>query len=484
MVFDNYFYNLQRKTITNSQYQRKDNVLRIAENIEDLYGYNYCMYKNCHFNDKWFYAFITKMEYLNEKVTLVYLETDVYQTWQFDFRLSDSFIERQHPDVDSFNTIEDNVAHGQLIVKKTVNYNFTGGYFVFCSADPSQDDTSNSATYSFSIGDYTIPCLIIYFDSSKAMDLINFVQRVANKGRGDRIMSIVYVPHIPPSQRSNMDLQGITSGDVGSFNVCTGFNNTGSLQDTVSCNFGDIPYTYKKELCYPYSKIVVSDTTTGQIIELAPEKFADLSNVQFDIQPTISEMPSYRVIPCNYCGQAKAFNHALVVHASTSLPTVNNLYSKYMMNNGNINSMKEAFAGIGMASSVATLSGQGVVSSIEQISGIVAQENQASKLGNQVGSISDGAMERICYQNGLEIDFFGMDSSHEQMARKYWKMYGYPVHALGTPLLNSGGDLNFTKLVNPNISGAIPQEDIRKLENIFSKGVTIWHNPNTYREYI
>lgn len=53
------------------------------------------MYQNESFNDKWFYAFITKMEYANNNMTRIEIVTDVWQTWQFDIEFKESFIERE-----------------------------------------------------------------------------------------------------------------------------------------------------------------------------------------------------------------------------------------------------------------------------------------------------------------------------------------------------------------------------------------------------
>lgn len=67
----------------------------ILGNIEDLITYNYCMYQNEQFSDKWFYAFITGMRYVNHNMTEISLLTDVFQTWQFDLDFKASFIERE-----------------------------------------------------------------------------------------------------------------------------------------------------------------------------------------------------------------------------------------------------------------------------------------------------------------------------------------------------------------------------------------------------
>ena len=48
-------------------------------------GYNYLEFTN---NYKTIYAFITKKEYRNEKVTRLFYEIDVCQTYQFDFRFA------------------------------------------------------------------------------------------------------------------------------------------------------------------------------------------------------------------------------------------------------------------------------------------------------------------------------------------------------------------------------------------------------------
>ena len=79
-----YFSSLTKLELEDATYQRKDGVLRFNGNMEDLIQYNYCMYKNNNYSNKWFYAFIIGMEYKNDNCTYIYLETDVFQTWQFD----------------------------------------------------------------------------------------------------------------------------------------------------------------------------------------------------------------------------------------------------------------------------------------------------------------------------------------------------------------------------------------------------------------
>ena len=90
-----YFNSLEFIEMNDSSYHRKDNAIRYDGLFDDLIGYNYCMYQNESYSDKWFYAFITKMEYVNNGMTRIEIITDVWQTWQFDIEFKESFIERE-----------------------------------------------------------------------------------------------------------------------------------------------------------------------------------------------------------------------------------------------------------------------------------------------------------------------------------------------------------------------------------------------------
>ena len=91
----NYFFNLEKIGINDGTYQRKDGVIRYPAHIDTIQEYNYCMYRNDNYSNKWFYAFIVGMEYVNDNMTFIRLKTDVFQTWQFDLNWKQSFIERE-----------------------------------------------------------------------------------------------------------------------------------------------------------------------------------------------------------------------------------------------------------------------------------------------------------------------------------------------------------------------------------------------------
>lgn len=91
----------RKHTFNDLTYVRKDNIIRVPVHIDDLYDCNYVMYKNSKYNDRWFYAFITDMTYINDGRTDVTIETDCWQTWFDKITIKDSFVEREHVEDDT-----------------------------------------------------------------------------------------------------------------------------------------------------------------------------------------------------------------------------------------------------------------------------------------------------------------------------------------------------------------------------------------------
>lgn len=85
-------------SMSQANFQRIDGYHYVAvnENIDDLWGTNYLMFQNAQYNNKWFYAFVTKLEYVQKNTTKVYFQIDVFQTWKFDMNFKPSFIVREH----------------------------------------------------------------------------------------------------------------------------------------------------------------------------------------------------------------------------------------------------------------------------------------------------------------------------------------------------------------------------------------------------
>ena len=91
-----------------NSYQRVNSgIIKISTGINDnniaaLYNANYMAFKNTSFENKWFYCFVDRTEYLNNNTVTMWYHLDVIQTYMFDWRLNQCLIEREHTVTDRF----------------------------------------------------------------------------------------------------------------------------------------------------------------------------------------------------------------------------------------------------------------------------------------------------------------------------------------------------------------------------------------------
>jgi Caudoviral major tail protein N-terminus len=70
--------------------------IAVDKSIDDLWNINYLMFRNTAYDNKWFFAFVTKLEYKQRNNTWIHFEIDVFQTWKFEMNFKPSYVAREH----------------------------------------------------------------------------------------------------------------------------------------------------------------------------------------------------------------------------------------------------------------------------------------------------------------------------------------------------------------------------------------------------
>lgn len=135
-----YFLGKTIKTYENFQYIKKNNTIVVDGEVDLLYNCNYIMYQNNNFTNKWFYAFIDRIEWASNSSVRLYVSTDVIQTWFFDITYYDSYVDRCHSDTDVV---------GDNIVPEDFSVGNPGGYQVAGSTDLAPDGIALFATSTY-----------------------------------------------------------------------------------------------------------------------------------------------------------------------------------------------------------------------------------------------------------------------------------------------------------------------------------------------
>lgn len=136
-------YFKKKKTIhemNEANFQRIEgfNFIKCDLPIDDLWHCDYVMFQNKKYNSKWFYGFVTKLEYKQRNNTQVYFELDVFQTWLFDIDFKPSFVNREHQKLwkdngdPVVNTLDEGLNYGNEYENVDVRYvrPYNGIYFL------------------------------------------------------------------------------------------------------------------------------------------------------------------------------------------------------------------------------------------------------------------------------------------------------------------------------------------------------------------
>ena len=138
-------------TLNEQSYQRVERgKMRVEIKAEDLYDCDYLSFQNTSFGNKWFYAFITGVEYVNNVTSEITFEIDVMQTYLFDITVGECFVEREHVVDDSIgaNTIAEPVDCPEAEVSTCLDLKFTNWYIAINFA-PSFLNVLANGVYNF-----------------------------------------------------------------------------------------------------------------------------------------------------------------------------------------------------------------------------------------------------------------------------------------------------------------------------------------------
>ena len=462
-----YFQGLQKYVLTDYSYLKKENAIRVELRTDNLYDCNYIMFQNSSFGSKWFYAFITNVEYVNNETSAIYYEIDVMQTWYFNYTVNPSFIEREHSASDDpgDNLVPDDLELGEYVAD---NFDGTGELGTYCIVIAATfDGTLEDVPGGYYSGIYSGLFYNIFFDADNAND---FIEEATAQNKSDGIVAVFMTPvnFTPITHTTSPAEKNITK------------------QKSLTSIGGYTPRN-KKLLTYPYNFLYVTNLQ-GDGAEF-PYEFFSTSDCQFGMVGDMSTNMQIILYPKNYKGVTANYNEKMVLDGFPQCTFNTDSFKAWMAMNGTSTSINlAASAGGGTLALMTGLTGGGAgvalgAAGIAHAASQVAQVYARSTLPPQArGKQANGAAV------AAKIKDFAFMNMHvqEQFARiidDYWDMYGYPSHRVKLPNISTRPHWNYVKTVNVSITGSIPTDDMAKIKSIYDNGVTFWRYGNEVGNY-
>ena len=492
-VQNNYFNGFVKYTFPRNTFQRvSKGKMRVEQNAEHLYDCNYLMFQNTAYGTKWFYAFITDIEYINDVTSEITYELDLIQTWLFDYALEQCFVEREHSVTDEIgdNLVPENFETGEYISDGYEMPQILNSYkiCIWCTFDRQYHNTGGEI---FDQG---------YQEFYSGLTVTDFP--LTDQGIADAIAWLADVPVLK--------IHGVVCVNI----VPSIADNALDRTITVSASSGlrrlDGPIKNNKCFTYPYNFIYVTngegrgaayrieffentcsfgifaDKTPSSTVLLYPKNYKGVTD-NFDERLQINGFPQLAYNLDAYKAwlaqslSSIGTNAALVGLATGNVAQGYSAASTYNVTAtalapygaaGALNNPNLAFIGGMTASTGAALAMPLAALAMKSIEGTIHAFMPPQAVGNQGGSV---LLMRGILNFGIMHKYITREFA--TIIDDYFNMYGYACHRVKVPNIGSRPEWNYVKTVGCKIQGELPASHAKAIEGIFDTGIRFWHNP-------
>lgn len=499
-----YFESKIVKSYTNFSYQRKEGVIRVPEGIDQIQNVNYAMYQNTAYSNKWFYAFVTDLVYIDDQRTDVYIEIDYMQTWFFDYKIKPSFVEREHVSDDTIgkHTIPEGLDTGDYIDQVVSSFEIIEwrGFLaeqqvVLAVSEPGFNITVPNGAKQYN-GVFSGLYYITFHDLKHCEAYIKAIQSTQTE---DIIYAAFLVPKklVKDTEYFKPEKYEFEMGYVPYSENASEIKYV-SLEDTRVLDKNYTPRN-NKLLSFPYRYILISNGA-GSVKDYRYEHFRNSNNkCNFSIQGAISPGCAIKLFPGDdylACDNIPYSNHNHIEGLDCAkLPTcgwTNDSYTNWLTQNavnlpitagamtiGAIAGAGLAFASGGSALMIAGMIGGGVMG----VTNTMTQIHERSlapitakggvNQGDLLYAMRDGF---IPYKKSIKEEF-------ARCIDGYMDMFGYKVNRIKEPNKAHRSRWWYTKTIDVNIDGAIPNKDLQVIKNCYNNGITFWRNADEIQDY-
>lgn len=463
-----YFTSKQKFPLTKYSYVRPQSAINVGINSEELYDCNYLMFQNTAFGNKWFYAFITSVEYKGNNVSQINYELDVMQTWHFDYSVNMSFVEREMSTADAIgdNLVPENLELGSYVyTDQGFISEFQPNQIIIASTFDEDMEDAVGGMYGGVYSGIRFNRFLTWEDAN------SFINYATANVKSSGIVSIFMYP-------------------------LSFFPNTNATDPVTLSKSRDKAYTNidgytpknKKLFTYPYNFLYVTNNE-GNACNYPYEFFSD-DKCNFDVTGAISCNPEFTLVPKNYKGSAKNYNEQMTVGNFPQCAYAIDSYKAYIAQNANkiglatVNAVTQT--AVGVASFLGTEGATGtdsVLSGVKGIASILASNADMDALPPQAHGLHSPTVNFVNKIKGFQFYNVHIRGEFARIIDEYFNVYGYATRRVKVPNRSVRPHWNYVKTINVSITGSLPADDMAKVRSIYDRGVTFWINGNEVGDY-
>ena len=485
----NYFRNTLSGIEENDfTYMRKEQKIRFPALIDTIEQYNYLILQNLPYNYKYFFYYITNMEYVNDNMTDIYIKLDVFQTYQFDFYYYNSFIEREHVNSDTVgsNTVPEGLETGDYYVNTYEYYDNFDDMILVVTASKPVDATSQ---YPNDVG---IPVSSlngittygkIYVCGNGLGTLNSLLLAFSNNAHSGGTESITNMYFVPKKCINMEDISLVPNPDL-IYEYSSNYPMIYSYNISKPTTIDGYTPKNKKLLTFPYCFLVGSNNNGSSNI-YKYEKFSS-SNCQFDFSCIPTPGASIKMTPYMYTeNNGYDEEEGLIAGKFPYMNWATQSYNDWLSRNS-LNLTGQFFVG-GIQTVAGVYTGE-PLTTMDGLSKVfnVSKQMYEHKMipDSSRGNINGADINTASDQNGFYFYKKSIKAEFARIIDDFFSKFGYKVNRIKQPNIYGRKNWNYVKTVDAIVEADnVPEKYLEEYRQMLNSGITFWHDPATFLDY-
>lgn len=500
---ETYFQSKVQSTFDRFTYLRKDHLIKIAGYYENAEGWNYLRFRN-NPTGKWYYHFITKVEYIGENAVALHLELDVLQTYRFDWELLPSHIDRWHvPDDEPGRyTVDEGLDCGELEEFATYDYMFDDLCIMVQHTVKDLFKANPTGIYD----NMFMGLRTSMVKKENAISLRQWLDTLDSAGKADAVITMwMYPRQLVKDDPSWMTLEKGYIVPVDGANLVDKV----AVPDKLGNKVGSYNPKNKKLLCYPYTMLAVSNNMGGSAV-FHRERLTKVYNnnhYQFKIIGGLSPDAGVQLIPYAYNNGSNynaGYEYALSINNFPTCAWSSDAYKVWLAQNqhSQATAIQQArvqgglqvlggMATVGASAAMGNLVGvgaglmtafHGATSTYNNVQSVMAQRKDMAVQPDQAKGNHSTSVNVTHGRCGFTFRYMAITDEYARRIDDFFTRYGYKVNIIDLPCLKNRERFTYIKTnglcIRDNGHGCLGSEAIMRIQAIFDKGVTWWVDPD------
>ena len=473
-----YFNSQIGKTYLNVSYQSDTRTFRCKDEVDTIRQYNYIMYQNTAYSNKWFYGFIKKMTFVSGGYTDVEFEIDPLQTYMFDITVKPSFIEREHTNNDTAgnNTLPENVELGSYVKNSISGTPQIGTATMMYAVGVSEVIGTLSTMPTSNINGLPNGLYYVFIENVTSLHTIAEMYDKAGKAEALYTMfvfpkQILYVRQGDSGTWAYTNSTWSYTHDNTSYSVDVKVPTSNNLVGTITENATvlkptTVGQTYvprnKKLLTYPYCYFNVTNNA-GTNVTYRYEDFN--GNPQFNLVGVFDVGCSTKLYPTNYKNmsifsgdvQDNPFEYGITGGKYPTISWNSDSFTNWLTQNAVNIGIGLGTTALATAGGIATGNYVGATTSfLGGVSSTISQVYQASLMPDQAkGNTNVGDLNYTKNKNKFTVFELSIKPEYARIIDDYFDLFGYKTCRVKTPYVAHRQNWWYIKTINANIIGCI-----------------------------